>query len=940
MSIKQGENGYDLLFNSMARNRIMLSYGNEITDEMLNKVVIVDISLPVDEKELSALKQCPEIALVRIDGGETLDNKGRKVTLSLEEKDVDDLIKSMNIIKKYINTDPDIFSNFAIYLDQQDKPLSKETYTKLGKYLNQIGCGYKVCVKYKTPSVSGTFYLDGDDKRFLRVSVGSSKEQDMPAGILDNAVFFDGVKGMSFYGCSLTIKEVPKSLEKLNISVCDVDLSQMGKNNLLELETSFIKDLKTGKDLQMVDVLQNKNLCEIDYIECFNDVKDGEKLSLDKAVDFSKIDTVLSNIKELAFVCDENVDFEKISKIFPNLESVKLFVETPTLVSLKGIENCKNLKKFNCTDKNCLLQDFDNLSKVESLTEIDMQSQQLIKSFDVSQLKNLERLSLSGSTIQEIKGLDKLQPTLQTRIFLHKCFNLQKVVGLDAFLQKAADNPKILDYVINLDSVFYQKYMAETVDGKHIHEDVEQALLEEWQTKNNKSCIAINPEYSSGSTIQHSSNPLQMRVQRKYIDYILTKQCKIEENDDDWTKAKKAYDWITQNLHYAHGMLSFEKRNTNYDSKFFGNEGYDHLYVATPYFALLKRYDIKPVDELTRPTKEDKERGWGQDKEKTHYNHKYDKKGHLTKTEIEYIPQDRQHYSVCEGIANLYVEMLQSMGIEAYESAIEWEDLTAHAIVRAKVDGKYYYFDPTWDLGKKFYSHFGNNKEQAEQRHANSSVDSSSGVEHYGIVPKWRYSEDKESNVSESKQSYLSSRGLLKREDMKQEEMDIFNQAMLTDLACQTSIGIAGAMLKTFKRSKKFLNRNIKKAKEVMDKVENSGLERPEDVMECVGEFCEKMEPGIKKLGKDKNIKYHQVENSYEDVIKKQLYLEEIKEKMQEENEQKIEEQQKAENNVSKDNENVESKDIKAVEKEKIEDKKITKTKTIQKESGPSFGMQ
>ena len=60
---------------------------------------------------------------------------------------------------------------------------------------------------------------------------------------------------------------------------------------------------------------------------------------------------------------------------------------------------------------------------------------------------------------EEIKGLDKIEPTPKTLFDLSGCVDLKEAQGLDEFLQKAAQSPKILDYVIKVDDVFYQNYM-------------------------------------------------------------------------------------------------------------------------------------------------------------------------------------------------------------------------------------------------------------------------------------------------------------------------------------------------------------------------------------------------------------------------------------------------------------------------------------------------
>lgn len=944
MSIKQGEPGYDLLFSSTSRLKPE-DYGKEITDEILEKIKKVKLPIPVDKEVVKILAQCPNLKRIDFVQREVLEKERRQ---NITEGDIDDLIESMNVATKYC--DPE---SVHVIMDQKDKPMSKETYEKLGKAFQKLRIEeYEVGVFWQDESKNhvGMFFIEGHlDNSDYSVNVNRDNYSNlkMPPGTIDNVVFLGKTRSLGISQCPIIITEIPKEMESLSCQLCEVDVSNMSSSNLKSFDITVSTDLKTGKDIAISDILANKNISLIPGVSEANRYWDSDEchIKFRSTADFSKMEIVSPYVKRISIVCDEETDFAQIAKIFPNLESIELSAARPSVVSLKGIENLKNLQSFVCSEKECLLKDFEHLSQIETLTEINLSNQQLLHKFDVSKLTNLKKLNFSHSTVDEIEGLDQIEPTTNTLFNFAKCFSLKEVKGLDEFLQKAAQNPKIMDYVIKVDDVFYQKHMSETVNGEKIHEQAERALLEEWQTKQNRSCISIDTEFSNNSHARDRGNPVQMKAQRKYIDYILTKECGITPKDDDWTRAKKAYDWLTQNVHYADGMLNFKKDKPDYDPRFFGKEGYDHYFLASPYFALLKRHDIKPLAQLDNPTEQDQLRGWGPEKERlVSRNIQQDTNGIITSIEEVFDPVEKEHYSVCEGIANLYVQMLQHMGIEAYESAFGWDGYSSgHAITRAKIDGEFYYFDPTWDLGKNEYEHFGVTKEQAEQRHKmtrNDELLNAIPPNTKDVLPKWYYDEDYLAKSSRDRQADLKSRGLLTRAESKQEEMDAFNQAMLTKKMDEKKTKFPGL----FKKIKRIAQKRAIVSEDVMNMINRSAFERSEDMVQKVGLFGAMVKPDIKKLKKNRHIKYHQVENEYVDeqknkMQKKKQLADLNKQVAEEEKEQKEQKQEKVTETKVDKNEQTKSKIAKIVTEEEEKKNNATTKKPSHKEQDTSFGL-
>lgn len=400
----------------------------------------------------------------------------------------------------------------------------------------------------------------------------------------------------------------------------------------------------------------------------------------------------------------ENENLEDVFTQFPDAE--ELVIAPPERTdyienfSLKGIDKAKNLKSL-VIESNVFVQNFDEIYKCSKLEKLDVIGQRQLDELDLGKLPKIRRVITIGSGFSVIKGLDKKTPTRDCLYNFINCPSLQEIEGLTEFSEKMIDDQTLMEPILHVDDVFYQRFMSENAD-------LEEKFLGESQQKFGRNTISINVEYTDSVRYRgrmDRGTPMQMKTQRKYLDYIIKDQCHIKDDDSDWVKAKKAYDWLTETMHYAYGMLEFEHCECHtgqyYAPEIFGEQGYDHYFLASTYHSLLNRHDLLPNEE--------------------HNGFIYNTNGEEVVVmgddgvpRRQQMPLPKMKYAVCEGIANTYVQMLQRMGIDAHYASFrfDWQEGGGHAVVCANIDGGNYYFDPTLDLGRRVYAGFGVSRDE------------------------------------------------------------------------------------------------------------------------------------------------------------------------------------------------------------------------------------
>ena len=83
--------------------------------------------------------------------------------------------------------------------------------------------------------------------------------------------------------------------------------------------------------------------------------------------------------------------------------------------------------------------------------------------------------------------------------------------------------------------------------------------------------------------------------------------------------------------------------------------------------------------------------------------------------------------AVCEGIANMMHYMLTSVGVESQVidcidknvkcTKIPYNERINHAAIKVKTGEDWYYYDPTWDLGRKKLKNFFKTKKEFSKNH-------------------------------------------------------------------------------------------------------------------------------------------------------------------------------------------------------------------------------
>ena len=477
-------------------------------------------------------------------------------------------------------------------------------------------------------------------------------------------------------------------------------------------------------------------------------------------------------------ITSSDVDFKEIARENPDLEEIIIDIPTESIdesINMEGVESVKNLKHISI-GKNAYVDNFDVIYGCKNLENLEVFGQLHLRELDLKQFPKIKKVSTRGSGFEIIKGLGTKTPSFDSDFNFTNCVYLKEIEGLSDFSNKMIDDQRIMDPILNVDDVFYQKFMS-----KKENEELEQKFLDETQLKNGRNSISINVEYTNDDEFDENKSdkarmnrgtPLQMKTQRKYLDYIIKEQCHIQDSDSDWVKIKKAYDWLTETMHYAYGMLEFENCDCRgpgryYSAETFGEKGYDHYFIGSTYYSLLQRYDILPG--LT---------GTG---------YRYNIAGQREivlddegNPHSEFVDRPRIKLAVCEGIANTFVQMLSHMGIESHFASCKWgNEQSGHAVVGAQIDGLYYYFDPTYDLGRRCYFGFGVSRRTLAENYRRAGL--------RDMV--WRSNEERYLEGSRDIRDYLMQNDMLLRWDVGSDGRIARRRTLLTDIFNRSVLG-------------------------------------------------------------------------------------------------------------------------------------------------------
>ena len=206
-----------------------------------------------------------------------------------------------------------------------------------------------------------------------------------------------GIQNVSLYYCSNI-----QSFKGLDVSeVIDLDISEC--NQLTDI--SILKEARKVKNVSLSSEIvsisdEADTLLDISFVDNFIHV---ESLSI-TGCDFSNLKDVsaLKNLQNLSIYNSESLT------VFPHLgdnKSLKsIFLQTPNLETIEGIDKCKELIHLSINAKN--LKTIKNISNCISLKKIDFQNCKNL--LNVEHLQNLKFIDISLSEVG-LKNLDFLE---------------------------------------------------------------------------------------------------------------------------------------------------------------------------------------------------------------------------------------------------------------------------------------------------------------------------------------------------------------------------------------------------------------------------------------------------------------------------------------------------------------------------------------------------
>ena len=345
---------------------------------------------------------------------------------------------------------------------------------------------------------------------------------------------------------------------------------------------------------------------------------------------------------------------------------------------IKGLEKLQNLKKLSIIsgDSNLYakiengeideespyyreknnIDDFNMLGKLKNIEELRIESEENLYELDVTKLKKLKKLELiNNMNLKEVIGLNETENLEKILMSKNGTGNLE----LKEFdIMGAVENRKLKEVILDVD-VFPNLI-------KKFPQLVEK--IEKYEENNEKVYTWIENK----STYEHWENKFSTRdvkeMDRKVAEIL---QNIIEPEYTEIEKTLAIYNYITDNVDYDYKMLEFDERMQKDVRYSLFLEGRSN---KSSYSIINKRILGK-------------------------------------QSSFNAIMKGK---AVCQGYAQMMHYMLTKENIESREIGciadpiIEEQKLEDkgidHSVIRVKTDDEWYYYDPTWDTGKKKYN--------------------------------------------------------------------------------------------------------------------------------------------------------------------------------------------------------------------------------------------
>ena len=294
---------------------------------------------------------------------------------------------------KYINN----FKNLEKLKIYNPKTLVNSSELKKLKNLNDLsieGSRYELRVGYDSNYFDELLISEDlpnlENLKSLHIRMATNKDLSFLKNI-------KGIQNVSLYYCSNI-----QSFKGLDVSeVIDLDISEC--NQLTDI--SILKEARKVKNVSLSSEIvsisdEADTLLDISFVDNFIHV---ESLSI-TGCDFSNLKDVsaLKNLQNLSIYNSESLT------VFPHLgdnKSLKsIFLQTPNLETIEGIDKCKELIHLSINAKN--LKTIKNISNCISLKKIDFQNCKNL--LNVEHLQNLKFIDISLSEVG-LKNLDFLE---------------------------------------------------------------------------------------------------------------------------------------------------------------------------------------------------------------------------------------------------------------------------------------------------------------------------------------------------------------------------------------------------------------------------------------------------------------------------------------------------------------------------------------------------
>ncbi len=428
----------------------------------------------------------------------------------------------------------------------------------------------------------------------------------------------------------------------------------------LKLEEKVKEDYTEENSISEDSILAQKDFWgrNIDDVEYYDDwYKDFTQEELDSITELNICYEEVRDIRDL----EKLHNLKKLSIISGNSDLYAKFENGEI-----NEESCYFREKNN-------IEDFGILGKLKSIEELRIESEENLSKLDVTNMRNLKKLELiNNMNLKEVIGLNEAENL--ERILMSK--NGTGSLELREFdIMSTVENRKLKEVILDVD--MYPNLIKKF---PHLAEKIEK------YEKNNEKVYTWIENKSVYNGWENKFSTRDVKEMDIKAEEIL--QNIIEPEYTEIEKTLAIYNYITENVDYDYKMLEFDQRMRKDARYFLFLEGHSN---KSSYSIINKRILSK------------------------HSSFNGIMKGK----------------AVCQGYANMMHYMLTKENIELREIGCiatpiteeqELEDKEIdHSVIRVKTDNEWYYYDPTWDVGKTTYEYAYNTKDEFYKKHTLSA---------------------------------------------------------------------------------------------------------------------------------------------------------------------------------------------------------------------------